>query len=194
MKVDQFDFELPKKLIAIRPAATRDGARLLVVKGENIHDDMVSKLADYVSPGDLMIFNDTRVIPARLSGMRRAAKMELTLHMNMSGGVWKAFAKPAKKLKPTDVIIFDGGLEACVLEKGEAGEVTIQFNYSGDRLREALNVAGVMPLPPYIASQRPVDERDELDYQTIYSKNDGAVAAPTAGLHFTDNLQKTLKR
>jgi len=192
MKVEQFDFELPRELIAIRPAADRDGARLLVVGGTSLEDKMVSELADFINPGDLMIFNDTRVIPARLSGMRRNAKMELTLHMNMSGGIWKAFAKPAKKLKPTDVIKFDGTLEACVLEKGEAGEVTIQFNHSGVRLKEALNVAGVMPLPPYIASQRAIDDQDKQDYQTIYGKIDGAVAAPTAGLHFTGKLQETL--
>lgn len=194
MKVDQFDFELPNELIALRPAPSRDGARLLVISGGTLKDKKVADLAEFINPGDLMVFNDTRVIPARLSGKRRNAKMELTLHMNMKGGIWKAFAKPAKKLKPTDVIFFDGDLEACVLEKGEGGEVTIQFNYSGDRLRKALNRAGVMPLPPYIASQRPVDEQDELDYQTVYSKNDGAVAAPTAGLHFTEELLGTLKQ
>ncbi len=192
MKVDQFDFELPKELIALRPAPQRDGARLLVVDGEALNDKMVTDLPDFLNPGDLMIFNDTRVIPARLSGKRRDAKIELTLHMNMSGGVWKAFAKPAKKLKSDDVILFDGGLECRVLEKGDAGEVTIKFNQSGDQLKEALNGAGVMPLPPYIASQRPVDEQDKQDYQTIYSINDGAVAAPTAGLHFTDKLQNAL--
>lgn len=193
MKVEQFDFELPNELIALRPAPSRDGARLLVVSGKKRQDKNVYDLADLLNPGDLMIFNDTRVIPARLRGKRRDAKMELTLHMNMTGGVWKAFAKPAKKLKPTDVIIFNGGLEACVLEKGDGGEVTVQFNVSGEKLSETLKVAGVMPLPPYIASQRPVDERDLDDYQTIYSKNDGAVAAPTAGLHFTAELQQKLK-
>ncbi|MBT7581600.1 MAG: tRNA preQ1(34) S-adenosylmethionine ribosyltransferase-isomerase QueA, partial [Kordiimonadaceae bacterium] len=192
MKVDQFDFELPKELIAIRPAASRDGARLLVVGGQNLEDKTVTDLADFLNLGDLMIFNDTRVIPARLSGKRRDAKMELTLHMNMKDGIWKAFAKPAKKLKTDDVINFAGGLDATVLVKGEAGEVTVQFNHKGASLREALNEACVMPLPPYIASQRPVDDQDKSDYQTIYSKNDGAVAAPTAGLHFTENLQQRL--
>jgi len=192
MKVDQFDFELPKELIAIRPAASRDGARLLVVKGNDQTDQTVSNLPDHLSAGDLMIFNDTRVIPARLKGKRRDAKIEITLHMNMGGGVWKAFAKPAKKLKPDDIINFDGSLEAGVVSKGDAGEVTMKFNKSGDDLREALNIAGVMPLPPYIASQRPIDDRDKEDYQTIYSQNDGAVAAPTAGLHFTKSLQSQL--
>ncbi len=192
MRVDQFDFELPKELIAIRPAPSRDGARLLVVKEKTCQDMMIPDLVDFLEAGDLLVFNDTRVIPARLTGKRREAKMELTLHMNMKGGIWKAFAKPAKKLKPLDVIIFTGGLEACVLEKGDAGEVTIQFNHSGEQLKSALQEAGVMPLPPYIASQRAVDERDKSDYQTIYSKNDGAVAAPTAGLHFTETLQNAL--
>ncbi|MDG1995899.1 MAG: tRNA preQ1(34) S-adenosylmethionine ribosyltransferase-isomerase QueA [Emcibacteraceae bacterium] len=193
MKVDQFDFELPKELIAIRPAPSRDGARLLVVHGNSLKDKFVNELPTFINAGDLMVFNDTRVIPARLSGKRRDAKMEITLHMNMSGGVWKAFAKPAKKLKMDDVINFKGGLDALVTEKGEAGEVTIQFNKMDDELSQALNEAGVMPLPPYIASQRPVDDRDLKDYQTIYSKHDGAVAAPTAGLHFTESLQDILK-
>jgi len=192
MKVDIFDFELPKELIAIRPAASRDGARLLVVGGNIPEDKMVADLADFLECGDLMIYNDTRVIPALLSGKRRDAKMEITLHMNMKAGLWKAFAKPAKKLKAQDVINFAGGLDATVIEKGEAGEVTVQFNQKGADLRDALNEAGVMPLPPYIASQRPVDDQDKSDYQTIYSKNDGAVAAPTAGLHFTENLQQRL--
>ena len=192
MKVDQFDFELPKELIAIRPAASRDGARLLVVKGNERTDQMVTSLPDFLSAGDLMVFNDTRVIPARLKGKRRDAKIEITLHMNMGGGVWKAFAKPAKKLKSDDIINFVGSLDASVVSKGDAGEVTIQFNKFGDELREALNIAGVMPLPPYIASQRPIDDRDKRDYQTVYSKNDGAVAAPTAGLHFTKPLQSEL--
>ena len=193
MKVDQFDFELPKELVAIRPATKRDGARLLVVNDKQRQDKMVKELPDFINPGDLMIFNDTRVIPARLSGKRRDAKMELTLHMNMNGGIWKAFAKPAKKLKLDDVVLFNGGLEALVIEKGDAGEVTIKFNKNDDAFREALDAAGVMPLPPYIASQRPVDERDEQDYQTIYSRNDGAVAAPTAGLHFTDDIMDALE-
>ncbi len=192
MKVDLFDFNLPKELIALRPATKRDGARLLVVKDQSLQDNQVLDLTDYLTAGDVMIFNDTRVIPARLKGMRRTAKMEITLHMNMQDGIWKAFAKPAKKLKQNDVINFNGGLEATVLDKGEAGEVTLGFNHSGDQLRKALNEAGIMPLPPYIASQRAVDARDDQDYQTIYSKHDGAVAAPTAGLHFSEQLLKSI--
>lgn len=192
MKVDQFDFELPKELIALRPATSRDGARLLVVGGDHLKHKMVNDLPDFVNAGDLMIFNDTRVIPARLFGKRRDAKIEITLHMNMKDGIWKAFARPAKKLKQDDVINFGSGLDVNVIEKGDAGEITVQFNKNGEALKEALNEVGIMPLPPYIASQRPVDERDKSDYQTIYSKNDGAVAAPTAGLHFTENLQSLL--
>jgi len=199
MKVDLFDFELPKERIALRPVATRDGARFLVVKGKKLEDRIISDLVDYLEEGDVMVFNDTRVIPARLSGKRRDAKMELTLHMNEGEGRWKAFARPAKKLKVDDIIHFSAGLEAVVLEKGEAGEVCIQFNMAGDKLRHALDQAGVMPLPPYIASQRGVDDQDLQDYQTVYSKKDGAVAAPTAGLHFTDRMlaaldQKGIKR
>lgn len=192
MKVDLFDFELPKELIALRPAHTRDGARLLVVKANDQQDHQVTDLSDFLQAGDLLVFNDTRVIPARLTGKRRAAKIEVTLHMNEGAGLWKAFARPAKKLKPDDVIIFSGNLEATVTHKGEAGEVSLQFNCAGDELRAALDEAGVMPLPPYIASQRPVDERDLTDYQTIYSSKEGAVAAPTAGLHFTDRMLKKI--
>ncbi|WP_339860933.1 tRNA preQ1(34) S-adenosylmethionine ribosyltransferase-isomerase QueA [Paremcibacter congregatus] len=188
MKVDLFDFELPRESIALRPVATRDGARFLVVKGNERSDKAVTDLPDYLQAGDVLVFNDTRVIPARLTGKRGLAKIQITLHMNEGEGLWRAFAKPAKKLKTDDVILFEGGLEATVLEKGDAGEVSLQFNYAGDALREALDRAGVMPLPPYIASQRPVDDQDLVDYQTVYSRKDGAVAAPTAGLHFTDRL------
>jgi S-adenosylmethionine:tRNA ribosyltransferase-isomerase len=192
MDVDLFNFELPKKLIALRPASSRDGARLLVVDGKNLEDKIVSQIPDYLAPGDLMIFNDTRVIPARLTGKRRDAKVEITLHMDMHDGIWKAFAKPAKKLKQNDVINFKDDLEAFIIEKGDVGEVTLRFNHKGDGLRAALNKSGVMPLPPYIASQRAIDDQDLEDYQTIYSKNDGAVAAPTAGLHFTSALEKAI--
>ncbi len=192
MKVDLFDFELPRELIALRPAPTRDGARLLVVKGNIREDRQVTDLSDYLQDGDVLVFNDTRVIPARLVGKRNLAKIEVTLHMNEGKGRWKAFARPAKKLKPDDCINFDGDLSATVIHKGEAGEVSLQFNCSGNKLRAALDVAGVMPLPPYIASQRPVDEQDLTDYQTVYSQHEGAVAAPTAGLHFTDRMLENL--
>jgi S-adenosylmethionine:tRNA ribosyltransferase-isomerase len=143
-----------------------------------------------------MIFNDTRVIPARLKGIRKSklgnAKVEITLHMNMDHGVWKAFAKPAKKLKEGDHINFSDGLYAEVSAKGEMGEVTLQFDRKGEELSKALHDVGIMPLPPYIAAQRPVDAQDLEDYQTVYSKHDGAVAAPTAGLHFTHKLERAI--
>ncbi len=192
MKVDDFDFTLPRELIALRPARHRDGARLLVVRGDSRKDRMVTDLADYFEQGDLLVFNDTRVIPARLTGRRGQAKIEITLHMNEGDGLWKAFVRPAKKLKPQDIIVFSGGLEAAVIERGDGGEVSLQFNCAGAQLSEALQNVGVMPLPPYIAAQRPVDAQDLQDYQTIYSKRDGAVAAPTAGLHFTTQLLERL--
>lgn len=192
MKVDLFDFKLPKELIALRPAPTRDGARLLLVRANKCEDRTVPDLPDYLQEGDVLVFNDTRVIPARLSGKRGAAKMEVTLHMNMGDGIWKAFARPAKKLKPRDVINFKDKLSAIVLEKGEGGEVTLEFDRKGTELRAALEEVGIMPLPPYIASQRPVDAQDRQDYQTIYGKKEGAVAAPTAGLHFTPALEQAL--
>jgi len=192
MKVDLFDFELPRDRIALRPATNRDGARFLVVNGPTLEDKRVTDLTDYLNPGDVIVFNDTRVIPARLKGKRRDANMEITLHMNKGAGKWQAFARPAKKLKPGDQINFQDKLFSDVLEKGEAGEVTLQFDRTGTNLRAALDEVGVMPLPPYIASQRPVDDQDKEDYQTLYSEKDGAVAAPTAGLHFTDQLLKAL--
>ncbi len=192
MKVDDFDFELPKELIALRPVRSRDGARFLVVKGGEQQDRYVTDLPDFLESGDVLVFNDTRVIPARLTGMRRQAKMEVTLHMDMGDGLWQAFARPAKKLKPEDVIVFSDGLTARVMAKGIGGEVSLQFNCSGSQLSRALKQSGIMPLPPYIASQRPVDVQDLTDYQTIYSKKEGAVAAPTAGLHFTERLLEKL--
>jgi S-adenosylmethionine:tRNA ribosyltransferase-isomerase len=135
-----------------------------------------------------MVFNDTRVIPARFFGRRRDAKVEVTLHMRVGPDLWKAFARPAKKLKEGDEIDFAGGLKASVAEKGQAGEVTLRFNCEGEALRAAFEVAGIMPLPPYIAARRPEDARDAKDYQTLFAEKSGAVAAPTAGLHFTDKL------
>jgi len=192
MKVDEFDFELPKELIALRPVRNRDGARFLVIKGDDRQDKQVTDLPDFLESGDVLVFNDTRVIPARLKGFRRSAKIEVTLHMNEGNGLWKAFARPAKKLKPQDVIAFSHDLTATVMTKGDGGEVSLQFDCFGAQLRGALAQAGVMPLPPYIASQRPVDAQDLQDYQTIYSKKEGAVAAPTAGLHFTNRLLKAI--
>jgi S-adenosylmethionine:tRNA ribosyltransferase-isomerase len=188
MKVADFDFDLPRALIAGRPIEPRDAARLLVV-GETLADRHVRDLPDLLRPGDLMVFNDTRVIPARLYGRRGAARIEATLHKQETPASWRAFARPAKRLKPGDRVDFgDGALAAEVIEKGKGGEVVLRFALSGDALMAALEKAGVMPLPPYIPRAEGPDARDRADYQTVFARHKGAVAAPTAGLHFTDDL------
>ncbi len=194
MKVDLFDFDLPRDRIALRPASPRDAARMLVVRAGGIEDRGVGDLPDLLNPGDVMVFNDTRVIPARLVGRRGAGKVEVTLHKHDGGPCWRAFARPAKKLKVGAVVDFQGGLSAEVLARGEGGEVTLAFDHEGEAFAAALQAAGVMPLPPYIAAQRPPDARDFDDYQTVYSDREGAVAAPTAGLHFTDGLLDALDK
>jgi len=201
LRVDQFDFELPDDRIALRPARPRDAARLLVVRpDETIADRIVRELPDLLEPGDALVFNDTKVIPAQLEGLRirdgNAARIGLTLHMRLSGHEWKAFARGAKKLKTGDRLHFGHTAEACMIgaldanvrAKGEEGEVTLAFDLSGPVLDEALATVGHIPLPPYIALKRPEDEADRADYQTVYAREEGAVAAPTAGLHFTDEL------
>jgi S-adenosylmethionine:tRNA ribosyltransferase-isomerase len=187
MKVDAFDFTLPPERIADRPAVPREAAKLLVVR-EQLEDHTVADLPNLLEKGDLLVFNDTKVIPARLRGMRRTAKIEVTLHKNVSVDSWHAFAKPAKKLKVSDVIDFGSGFTALVTEKFDGGEVALSFSASGPELMEKLMEHGEIPLPPYISSLRPVDEQDKSDYQTIFAKDEGAVAAPTAGLHFTEAL------
>ena len=205
MRVDEFDFELPDDLIALRPAKPRDSARMLVVKpGEELADAIVRDLPDLLQPGDALVFNDTKVIPAQLEGVRirdgASAGIGLTLHMRLDGSRWKAFARGAKKLQSGDRLRFGhtntsclvGALDGTVEAKGEAGEVTIAFDLSGPALDEALHAVGHVPLPPYIALKRGEDEADRTDYQTIYAQEEGAVAAPTAGLHFTPDLMKRL--
>ena len=187
MKVDDFDFDLPRDLIAERPAEPRGAARLLHLGGTGMADLKVADLARLLKPGDVMVFNDTRVIPARLFGKRGLAGVELTLHQRVSLESWKAFARPAKKLRPGDVVEFDQGFSAQVADKGEAGEVTLRFDRSGEELLAALEQFGRMPLPPYIRKGE-ADERDRADYQTVFAAQPGAVAAPTAGLHFTTEL------
>ncbi len=207
MRVDLFDFELPEDRIALRPAEPRDAARLLVVRpGTGLGDRRVADLPDLLDPGDLLVFNDTKVIPAQLTGIRRrggaAAEIDATLHMRIAPDRWKAFARPAKRLAVGDRVSFGhdsnacflGKLEATVAEKGEAGEVTLAFDLSGAFLDEALQAVGHVPLPPYIASKRADDDRDRSDYQTIYAREEGAVAAPTAGLHFTPALFDALDK
>ena len=202
MKLSDFDFDLPDDRIALRPARPRDSARLLHVKENLIEDKGVLDLPDLVHPGDLLIFNDTRVIPAALTGVRPArahggggdVELEINLHKRVGEADWMAFARPAKRLKHGDVIAFDGGLSATVTAKGEGGEIALCFNRSGPDLDKAIVDAGAPPLPPYIASKRAADAADLDDYQTVYADpaKAASVAAPTAGLHFTDRLFEKL--
>ncbi|UJW73732.1 tRNA preQ1(34) S-adenosylmethionine ribosyltransferase-isomerase QueA [Rhizobium sp. SL42] len=206
MRVDLFDFDLPDDNIALRPASPRDHARFLVVRpdGDPVLDDrQVFDLPSFLQPGDALVFNDTKVIPAQLEGVRfREGAEEIavscTLHMRVGASHWKAFAKPGKRIKVGDRIRFGetgegaacllGTLDATVAEKGEAGEIDLAFDLSGPDLDQAIATVGHIPLPPYIAAKRPEDEKDRQDYQTIYAREEGAVAAPTAGLHFTPDL------
>ncbi|WP_454745965.1 tRNA preQ1(34) S-adenosylmethionine ribosyltransferase-isomerase QueA [Ciceribacter selenitireducens] len=204
MRVDQFDFDLPDENIALRPVSPRDQARLLVVRPDGtpvLEDARVCDLPSFLKPGDALVFNDTKVIPAQLEGVRlrdgaERTPVSATLHMRVDGSRWKAFARPGKRIKLGDRIEFGHSGNACLLgslgavieEKGEAGEVTLRFDFSGSALDEAIATVGHIPLPPYIASKREEDEKDRTDYQTMYAREEGAVAAPTAGLHFTPEL------
>ena len=191
MNVDNFDFELPRELIATAPASPRDSARLLHVGPDGLADAVVRDLADFLRPGDLLVSNDTKVIPARLEGKRGEAKIEITLLEPDSEGNLNAFARPAKKLKPGDQILIGEGFAAEMIARGEGGEVTLRFEQKGDALMEALDRFGRMPLPPYIKRESGADDRN--DYQTLFAAHPGAVAAPTAGLHFTPALLDSLK-
>lgn len=204
MRVDLFDFDLPEENIALRPASPRDSARLLVVQPDGtpvLVDHVVRELPSFLKAGDALVFNDTKVIPAQLEGIRSREgapdlHLSATLHMRIAPDAWKAFAKPGKRLKIGDRIRFGhsgnscflGTLDAVLEEKVEGGEVTLRFDLSGPSLDEAIMAVGHIPLPPYIATKRPEDEQDSRDYQTIYAREEGAVAAPTAGLHFTPDL------
>lgn len=208
MRVDLFDFELPGERIALHPAEPRDSARMLVVDQSGVcHDQNVTDLVDLLKAGDVLVVNDTRVIPAELHGYRlrgeNRANVSFNLHKRVDEATWKAFARPAKRLKPGDKIVFgettDRACFACTLDAtivavGEGGEATLQFELSGYWLDEAIKTHGALPLPPYIGTKRKVEERDAVDYQTVYAHRDGAVAAPTAGLHFTDELLNRLKK
>ena len=188
MRVDAFDFDLPREAIAARPARPRDSARLLDLTAGLAHR-RVADLPALLRPGDLMVFNDTRVIPARLEGVRGKARVELTLHRRCSDKRWQAFAKPARRLRPGDRISFSGDFSA-VVEARDGPEVRLVFDRAGAALAEALERHGAMPLPPYL--RRAPDARDRDDYQTVYAVRAGAVAAPTAGLHFTNRLLHAL--
>lgn len=210
MLVSLFDFELPEERIALRPAEPRDSARLLVVTPEAeplLADRVVRDLPDLLGPHDVVVVNDTRVIPARLSGIRvrgdAVARIEATLHKREGEDRWRAFVRPAKKLRVGERIRFGeasesmacllAALDADVVEKGDDGEVLLAFSFSGPALDEAIVRIGHMPLPPYIASKRPEDAQDETDYQTLFADKPGAVAAPTAGLHFTPDLVRRIE-
>ncbi|WP_075996461.1 tRNA preQ1(34) S-adenosylmethionine ribosyltransferase-isomerase QueA [Salaquimonas pukyongi] len=205
MRVDLFDFDLPEDRIALRPVSPRDRAKLLRVHPEEgLSDHLARDLPDLLEPGDALVFNDTKVIPAQLEGIRNrdgaTAQISATLHLRVSGNRWKAFVRGAKKLKPGDRVRFGhdntaclmGALDATVTQKGADGEVELAFDLTGAALDEALHGAGHVPLPPYIALKRAEDARDRKDYQTIYAREEGAVAAPTAGLHFTPELFERL--
>jgi S-adenosylmethionine:tRNA ribosyltransferase-isomerase len=206
MRTDLFDFELPASSIALRPASPRDSARMLVVQpGAALRDQLVSDLPQFLQPGDHLVVNDTKVIAAQLTGRRigrdAEPKIDATLIKRLDGSRWNALVKPAKKLGQGDIVRFGnegkvcflGQLDAQVEHKGEDGEITLSFSFHGPALDQAIADLGATPLPPYIASKRTPDERDADDYQTMFAANEGAVAAPTAGLHFTPALEAALR-
>jgi S-adenosylmethionine:tRNA ribosyltransferase-isomerase len=207
MRVDAFDFHLPEERIALRPTAPRDHAKLLVVHPPHEFEDRrILDLPDILRAGDLLVFNNTRVLPAALQGRRTsrgegAPLISALLFERLDACRWKAFAKPGKRLKPGDRIQFGapegvcflGSLDATIETKTEGGEIILAFDFADSVLDEAIAAVGRMPLPPYIGARRPPDERDNVDYQTIFAKREGAVAAPTAGLHFTPELLDRLE-
>jgi len=187
MKVADFDFELPPERIALRPARPRDSARLLLVQGETISDRGVLDLPQLLRPGDVLVFNDTKVIPAQLEGRRGEASIGATLHKREGPREWSAFLRNAKRARVGNTIDFGDGVHASVAEKADDGSALLHF-HGEEPVELLLERAGRMPLPPYIASRRPTDEADRSDYQTMFAREKGAVAAPTAALHFTERL------
>ncbi|MCW9044627.1 MAG: tRNA preQ1(34) S-adenosylmethionine ribosyltransferase-isomerase QueA [Pseudopelagicola sp.] len=200
MQLSDFDFDLPERLIATRPAEPRSSARLLVAQGDQITDSAVTNLPDWLRPGDRLVLNDTKVIPARLSGLRHRtradgptqARIDVTLLEPKANGAWSALLKPLKKVREGEEIVFSQDLRAT-LEAKEDGQGLLRFNLRGEDFDAALLEAGAMPLPPYIAAKRAADERDKQDYQTVFARNSGAVAAPTASLHFDPPLLQELR-
>jgi len=188
MHVDLFDYELPQHFIATRPAEPRDSARLLDLSGDGMADRSVGDFPDLLRPGDILVYNDTRVIPARLVGRRGEARIEATLHKAEADGSWAAFVRPAKRCRVGDRVLFEGELEAEVIEKRDGGEIVFRFPETGSALIETLKRVGSMPLPPYIKRDEDEQVDDDASYQTMFAARDGAVAAPTAGLHFTDRM------
>ncbi|WP_374552997.1 tRNA preQ1(34) S-adenosylmethionine ribosyltransferase-isomerase QueA [Sphingobium yanoikuyae] len=192
MRVDLFDFDLPAENIALRPASPRDSARLLLVPGDGAMEDrIVRDLPSLLRAGDVLVFNDTRVIPAQLEGMRGEARIGATLHKRQGLRQWQAFLRNAKRVRDGDRIDFGAGVTAIAGPRDEDGGVTLDFE-GEEPVEILLERAGRMPLPPYIASKRATDERDRSDYQTMFAREDGAVAAPTAALHFTPDLTAAL--
>lgn len=211
MKTDLFDFDLPPERIALRPASPRESARLMVVRpdgaGDQFEDRTIADLPDLLQPGDCLVVNDSKVIAARLKGRRigrgeAEPAIEATLHKRIDGSTWRAFILGAKKVQVGDVLRFGSEgrvcfldqLDAKVMHKDEGGDVTISFSLHGPHLDQAIEERGDMPLPPYIASKRPTDAQDKADYQTVFAHEDGSVAAPTAGLHFTADLLTRLQQ
>ncbi|MDG2340042.1 MAG: tRNA preQ1(34) S-adenosylmethionine ribosyltransferase-isomerase QueA [Paracoccaceae bacterium] len=200
MKLSDFDFDLPDDLIATRPARPRSSAKLLVADSSVISDSVVTDILQWVRPGDRLVLNDTKVIPARLFGERHrigeegptSAKMEVTLLEPLPDGQWKALIKPLRKVKEGEDIVFSDTLSASLTSKLD-GHAFLAFNCTGDAFDDALAEVGKMPLPPYIAAKRPADDRDHEDYQTVWAENSGAVAAPTASLHFDEALLEMLR-
>lgn len=202
MQLSDFDFDLPDALIATRPATPRSASRLLVSNGGTLVDGHVTDLVQWLQPGDRLVLNDTKVIPARLAGYRprlspegdeTQARMDVTLLEPRGDGVWSALIKPLKKIREGERIVFAAGLSAVLSDK-EEGQGVLRFDLQGPDFDAALAEAGTMPLPPYIAAKRAADARDKTDYQTVWAKHSGAVAAPTASLHFDDALLAALAR
>ena len=200
MKLSDFDFDLPEDLIATRPVRPRPAARLLLVQGQTMHDRQVADLPQILRPGDRLVLNNTRVIPARLFGTRMRetadgsgrARIEATLIAPEAGGGWRVLARPLRKLAPGDRVDFGAGLTATVRSRA-AEDAVLDFDLTGPAFDAALDQAGRMPLPPYIESRRPADDRDRTDYQTVFARETGAVAAPTASLHFDQALLDQLR-
>jgi S-adenosylmethionine:tRNA ribosyltransferase-isomerase len=191
VRVDAFDFALPPDRIALRPASPRDSARLLVVRPRGLEDRIVSDLPSLLRLGDVLVFNDTKVIPAQLEGRRGGARVGATLHKREGPRAWRAFVRNAKRVRDGDRIDFGAGVSAIAGEKGEDGSLLLTFE-GEEPVERLLDRVGRMPLPPYIAGRRPADERDSEDYQTLFAREEGAVAAPTAALHFTPELVEAL--
>ena len=193
MDISLFDYELQSDLIAQKPCSPRDNSRLLASLGGDIKDFRFRDLHKLLDTGDVLVINDTKVIPTRLFGKRDNVKVEVTLHLNVKNNLWRSFVKPGRKCKIDDIITFKNNLRAKVINKYLAGDVLLEFNQDHDALLRELDFQGSMPLPPYIKRDLKTDS-DKHDYQTIFASNDGAVAAPTAGLHFTDELKEKLDK